>query len=265
MVHGLCNPEVPVSSCSRPPADGQRHLVATPNAVAVYEWFTPWMPATGVSNVKAVLKRRALTGNFRAQVAYQTAAVRPDLPDTPAKIGSAQAGAGEYCTGVVDVSAGTATAGFIRYGAAIDLSAAGDPGQADVALDVTDDACGSPIGTATLALSTTTTANAFAAVTPWVPAQHAAKIRAAIVISGLSGNFQCRLAYRTAATSKEAPGAWSTTFDTWRTADGEANTGDLSPTSANEMWIQFGVQHALSSGAALGQAIVSVALTGRKL
>ena len=131
-------------------------------------------------------------------------------------------------------------------------------------LDVSDDACGSVLGTATLALSTLTTTDAFAPVTGFVPALHAAKVKAALVVASLSGNFQCRLCYRVATTSREEPGSWSTTFDQWRSASGEYNTGDLTPASANEMWIQFGVQYSLSSGSALGQATVTTTVTGRK-
>lgn len=251
------------TSCSAPPAGGQVHVVAT-STDAIYTWLTPWMLAPGASNAKCTLKRRAVTGNLQCQVAYQTAAVRTDKPDDPATIGAAQSGAGEYCTGKVDISAGTASKTWIRFGVAASLTQAGSPGQADVSLDSATDACGQLVGTTTVSPVTYSTTNGFVPVTGWLPALAVEKLRATIVISGLVGNFQCRLAYRVATTSKETPGAWSTTFDAWRTADGEYNTGDLTPTTGSDMWVQVGLQFANSSGTAVGQATVTSAVHARK-
>ena len=63
-----------------------------------------------------------------------------------------------------------------------------------------------------------TTADAFAPVTGFVPALHAAKVKTALVIASASGFFQYRLCYRVGSTSRDEPGSWSTTFDQWRKA-----------------------------------------------
>ena len=105
--------------------------------------------------------------------------------------------------------------------------------------------------------------NSYVAVTPWIPTIAAAKMRAALSITSLTGDFQCRMAYRTAETSQQSPNGWSTTFDsTWRTA-GEATTNDLTPTYSDVMWVQFGLQYNLSSGTP-GQASVACAVAVQK-
>ena len=96
----------------------------------------------------------------------------------------------------------------------------------------------------------------------WVPASLAKKIKAAVVVNSLSGNFQWCLTYRTATTSKDVPDAWTADWDTLRTAT-EVNTGELSPTLTGKMWVQIGIQYNLS-GSTPGQAFVQIVLTAHK-
>lgn len=111
-------------------------------------------------------------------------------------------------------------------------------------------------------LLATSTADAFFVVTGWLPALQAEKLKLALVCSSLTGNFQYRVCYRLATTSTQDPGAWTTAFDQWRTA-GEACTGMLTPAGGSDMWIQVGIQYALSSGSALGQASVSAVVAAK--
>ena len=165
-----------------------------------------------------------------------------------------------------DVSSDTDTALFIRFGVAQKLSSgAATLGQTDVLLQVGYESCGALVGSATLALKTRTTEDCFTPVSQWLPAMTVDRIMAAIVATSESGEFRCRLAYRTASASKNVASAWSTTFDAWHTGPGEWNTGLLTPVLANDMWVQVGIQYALATGTALGQATVSVAAAVRKV
>ena len=92
------------------------------------------------------------------------------------------------------------------------------------------------------------------AITPFVPTIGAAKARGAFSATSLSGDFRWRPACRTAATNIQNADAW-TSLGSWATA-GEVNTTDLTPTLTGKMWVQYGIQYALS-GATPGQATLS--------
>ena len=81
--------------------------------------------------------------------------------------------------------------------------------------------------------------------------------------TSLTGNFQWRLVYRTAATSKESPGAWAVVTDANAPyGSGYVNTGDLSLSLAGKMWVQLGFQYLSTSGDA--QASLALALGTRR-
>lgn len=251
-----------MSSCGAGPSIAQLHLVA-PTTDTIYVWFTPWRSALGVKASRITTKRRAVTGNFQCRACIQTALVRADKPDDPVLLDSQmRAGAGETCV-AADTSSTAAGKMLLRYGVAYSVSSGG-LGQADVELAVVDDACGAQVGSATATLATQTTDTTYFVVTGFIPALYAAYVKAALVITGLTGNFQCRLAWRAATTSTEVPGAWSTTFDTWHSANDEIGTGELQPSVGGDMWVQFAIQYSLSSGSALGAATISVAIGARK-
>ncbi len=251
-----------MSSCGSPAATIQQALTAY-SSDTVYAWFTGWRVCIGLANVDSVLKRRAVTGNFQSRPTIQFAPTRTDNPDAPTLLDSQmRAGAGEaYSTD--DVTSAGASKFFYRLGVAYSLSS-GTGGRADVDASFVDDKCGGPIGNYAGELTTLSDTTDVIAITAWMPARLAAKIKAALNCVDLTGNFRYRLVYRTAATSTEAPDAWDTAFDTWRSAAGEANTGELTPTITNKMWIQFGIAYGNSSGSALGRASVYAMLAGRK-
>lgn len=251
-----------MSPCRSSPSISQQRLVA-PTTDTLYVWFTGWRSTLGVQNARLTTKRRAVTGNFQCRPCLQAAMVRGDVPDAPTLLDTQmRAGAGETCT-AADVGGALVGRTLVRYGVAYSVSS-GNLGQADVELAVVDDGCGEQIGQASVVLSALSTTDSYYVLTGWVPALLAAKVKAALVTSGIVGNFRFRLAYRKATTSTQAPGAWTTTWDAWRSAEEEVNTGELDVDAADSMWVQFAIQYALSSGSSLGSATISVGLGARK-
>ena len=232
---------------------------------------TGWMPSLGMEKIKAILMRAGNavvgTGQHQFKLAVQVALVRTDKPEPWGAVGTTWYNdGGESCTTEIDISADTDGALFVRFGVAHKLSlGTASLGQTDVELQVSYESCGGIIDGTTLALMADTTEDRFAPVGRWIPAMTVDRVMAAIVATSESGDFQCRLAYRTATTSQNEPGAWSTAFDAWHVGSGEWNTTLLTPTLANDMWIQFGIQYALTTGTSLGQATVSVATAVRKV
>lgn len=236
----------------------------TQSTTLAYKWFTPWGPATGLDTVIAILILTGLIGNFQAQLVIQTADVRPEAPNAPTLLGSALSSTTPYCTGAVSVSSYTAGAMWVRFGVAYNLTSGSALGAADVTLIVSDDRCGQAAGSATNTLHTTSTAtNTYVAVTGWIPAIVATKVKAALVATALQGPIQWRLAMRTATTTPEQPNAWSTTFDTWRTTAAEVCTGELATSISGAMYVQFGIQYILSGGS-FGNVIVAATVAVRK-
>ena len=240
------------------------HSLHTTSTTVAYTWYTPWMPATGLDNIIAVMILTGLSGNFQAQLAIQTADVRPEAPNSPSLLGSAQTTTTPYCTGAVSVASSTASAMWVRFGIAANLTSGSALGQADVTLMVSDDRCGQAVGTATNTLSSTTTAtNTFVAITGWIPAILANYVKAALVATALQGPIQWRLTMRTANTTPDLPNAWSTTFDTWRTTAGGICTGELATSISGAMYVQFGLQFILGSGS-FGNVMVASTVAVRK-
>ncbi len=240
-----------------------------------FEPVTDWMPATGLSDVKMVLKRKSVqlggtAPTFNVKPAIQVALVRPDDPGDWAAISGAgpYTGAGESNTTVLSVAATTAGKMFVRFGFSYYLGGtAPTDGQADVEVQVSYLSCGSIVGTMTQELQAfNTTTDSYVAVTGWIPAIDVSKVNAAFVIAGLSGNFQCQLAVRTAATSIQAPSTWSKLEGaSYRTSNGETTTSELTVTAGSDMFVQFGVAFCQSTaGAAPGQATVSTAVAVRR-
>lgn len=225
----------------------------------------------GVDSIKAILRFFALTNQFQGQVAIQTAACRTDSPDAWTALD--QAASSDRCTGNLDVSSYTASKLYLRLGVAYSLSSGSTNSQADVGLRVAVKACGAIVGSATLQCLAPDTSNYFAPVTRWMPASEAAKVKAALLVSGVVGNFRCRLTYRSAQidpTSVSDNWAAVDLEASWHTGNGEFPTGELTlPTGVgvsgridDKMWIQFGLQYSVSSGTA-GQATVSVVTATR--
>lgn len=236
-----------------------------------FEAFTEWMPVIGLDKLKAILRLRSLTNQFQCQLAYQTAAVRTDNPDAWATLD--QLTSTDRCTGVLDVSSALAGKFYVRFGLAYNISSGSTNSQADATLQLSYDACGMVAGGVTLQALAPDTSNYFAPVTGWIQAIDAAKVLAAILVSGVVNNFQCRLTYRTATVDTGViADNWAVVNleAGWHTGNGEFNTTLLTlPTGVGQsgriddkMWIQFGLQFSVSSGTA-GQATVSVATAVR--
>lgn len=114
-----------------------------------YMWFTGFFPCIGVDKVKVTWKNRAVVGNFQSQPCLQYAPVRVDKPNAPTAVGTLLVGAGESCTGEVDISADTVGQLYMRVGIAYSLSSGSTQGGADVSMDVHYVSCGRVIGTVT--------------------------------------------------------------------------------------------------------------------
>lgn len=247
----------------------QRSLNALPDRAA-YEWFTEWMPCTGVDKFLALLVNRNVQGNFRSQVAAQWAAVRTDESGlSVTTYGSAASGAGQATINSGDISSTSDEKFFVRFGVKYDLSTGSTAASAEVQLQVAYDSCGRVVGASSEQLQATSSTNSFKALTPWLPAMHAAKVKAAMVVNSLTGDFQWRMTYRTAEHFKEVPSAWTVDWNPgagglnpFRTAT-EVNTTELAPTLTDKMWVQYGIQFNLSS-TNQGQATVNAAVAVRK-
>lgn len=249
--------------CGKIIGEDTRSLNAT-TADERYEWYTSWLSATGMDEIKTVLKLRNLNGNFQCKHAIQVAPVRTDKPDAPEALGSYVTTNSEACSGLYDLSGTINDQYFIRFGVMYNLSS-GTFGRGDVTYQCSYAQCGQVLGATSVQLETSSTTEKYQVLTGWLPAIMAKKVMLAVVCASRSGNIQWRAAYRTATTSPEIPSAWSTTFDAngYR-ADGEFNTGEITPTVANEMWVQFGLQYNLSSGSALGTAAFQVSTAVRR-
>lgn len=229
----------------------EHHLVATSTTV-LYQWFTDWLPADGVDNIRAVLKCKNGGASFSWQLAIQTAAVRADAPDSPALLGAQQTGSGEYQTGDISVSGSTGTKRMFRLGIA--YNSQGTVQQGDVGLEAGWKEFGTPLGARTVELSALDTGTKYAVLTPWIPATFMSKIKAAFSLNSITGgtsNLRYQLAYQTAGTSVQQPGAWTNAepngFVTPSATYDERNTGELTA-STTDMWFRIGVAYGLTSG-----------------
>lgn len=226
-----------------------------------YTWFTGWMPCMAMDDASGTLKLVGVLGALRGQVAYQFAVTRTDKPSAPVAIGTQQTADGEYFYSTTDFNIGAVAPGnsFVRFGVAHDLSAAPNQGVAEATLQVGIRQCGGHKGAWSGHLETLTTSSKFVPITGWFHTLSVVKIQIATILASLGGNAQVTLTYRTATASPELPGNWDATgLGSTLTANGEANSGELTPTTTGKMWIQFGLKYELSSGSSLGQVDVSV-------
>jgi len=234
----------------------QVHLVAVSTTDA-FHWFTGWMPSIGLDNVKAAIKSHAVSGPLRVQLAMQVASTRPDDPGSPTKLGSALDGDGEACTGMVSVADTTDDTYFVRFGVAYALQ----PGQSglaqgDVTLVLSYTQCGKVAGGKALSLASSTSTDAYVAVTSMIPAILVQKVKAMVVARSLNGNFEWKLCYRTATTSTQNPSGWTALEANYHGA-GEFCIPDTAVSLDSVMWVQLGVLYHSSSGAGDAQLDVS--------
>ncbi len=240
-----------------------QHTLSTLTTTLSYTWYTGWVPCVGMDTVKAVIRVRNVVGNFQAQPAFQVASVRTDMPDAPVAVGSPM-GAGESCTGEANVSTDTDDKMFIRFGVAHGLSSGSALGSADVEFEVGSVACGRIVGTSTQTLVTTSTSSVVYPIGGFLPALEVAKWKLGAVISGLTGNAQWRLCWRSATTSMEVPNAWTTTESYRSTSNTVVNTGEVATAITNDMYVQPGIELSLSSGSTPAQLTITTTLGARR-
>jgi hypothetical protein len=113
----------------------QKNLTAVTDNAVQYEWFTDWIPCTGMDYARVVLRIRALQGDFNARPAYQTAITRPSKPDAAAGSGTVRTSVGDYYE-VIDLTSVTNSKFYIRLGVEYTLTAEGTDGSADVSVQV---------------------------------------------------------------------------------------------------------------------------------
>jgi len=214
------------------------------NTTVTYIWFTGWVPCVGLDKVKALLFRKNAGQYVQTQVAYQTAEKVITDPSAPGVLGTAQTGNGSYNMSLTDIATTTDGEMYIRFGVAACLTQ-GNPDRAEVGLQLCTEVYGTIVSTRTLDLVTPDTGSYDVPVTDWLPSTTLTKSKSVLNIMNASATFQCRVAYRTAATRIENPSAW-TSQDTFHTS-GSVNTGELSA-STTDFWIQFGIEHQNSSG-----------------
>lgn len=232
------------------------------------EWMTGWLSCAGLDFISAVINGRACTSNhLEIQLVQQVAKVRTDNPEQSVAKGSVQtpsSGVFSYPTGVLDISADTDEAAFVRWGVIYKYAGGQSPASGDIELNVAYTRCGEVVGAGTWQLDSTTTAVQYVPIAGWLPALLVDKVKLAAIVTNLSGNLQWRLVYRTAATSTSVPGSWTDVTDGDAPyTSGEVNTGDLAVSLGTVMWVQLGIAYNLSSGGT-GQASIAAALSTRR-
>jgi hypothetical protein len=274
-------------TCANVTKETWKHL-AVFSTDAEIEPFTEWMPCEGIDTVRAVMKIKASNGSPKVQLAMQCAAVRPSNPTAWQALGSYSSTGDREVAVEQDVAAttiNTAANFWVRFGLLFKIDS-GTIGGADCALSVSYDQCGQVVGHMNQVLeSSLKQDDLYVPVGPFIPILFADKVKIATILTSMvtltSGGdtnaLGVKAAWRTANTSPESPNAWSTTFsagtNTERSADGEYDTGELTPSysgSPPPMWVQFGLHFAKvntsGSGPVTGtvSAVVSAAVAVRK-
>jgi hypothetical protein len=233
-----------------------------------------FQPGVGLDKIRIVVKRKSVSTagtapTFTFKPAYRLALVRPDNPGSWSAIAgqSGWTGSGEGFADI-DVSSLTTGQAGIQFGISYQLSGTSPTdGQADLEVTISYISCGTNVGTVTQELNTfNTTTNTNVAITGWLPTLGVDYVVAFFMIAGLANNLRLQLCYRTATTSFQAAGAWTLLEGaSYRTADGETSTTQLSMSLTTVMWVQFGIAYSQSSaGAAPGTATVTTTTWVRK-
>lgn len=239
----------------------ERHLVAT-DATLRYEWYTDWFLAVGVDTIRGAIQISGSDGSgyFTAQMAIQTALIRPDGAGTPAYLGSTTSVSAT--TGDITVTSNLAPASnaphWFRLGIA--YSSGSSTRQADVGFEASWAQMGSLIDSQQVVLTTddVTTTNdvKILPITRWFPQRFASKIRIASQIDSIfgSGTIYYKYVAQTAAYYVAVPGAAFNGYDlnAYAAASaGESATGDiayLATLGDSGMWMRVGVIFYLYTG-----------------
>ena len=219
----------------------------------------------GLDVIKAIMTLRSVlvsAGTFSGQLAMQTAAVRTDNPDAWAVVAGLSASAASGATAdasstSISIATTTALKAWVRFGVTFSSGAAG--GAADVGLAVSYAACGSTVGNWKGQLVADSATDSFVAITPFLPSILADKIKAAIIVSSVTGTFTCRIVVRYAAVLTDVPGAWVNTTDT--NSNTERNTGEITLSNGANMYVQIGLAYSASGGGhSTGDVVVSTGI-----
>ena len=231
------------------------------STVTQYAPLTGWMPCTGLDSVRAVIRNSAVTSSFQSRLAVQFASVRTDNPGDWIDMDQWLVGAGDLCTGDDSLPSQADTAFFVRFGVGYVRPSGSGTAGADVSVQLSFQACGNVVGNARFhAVVSGDDGPYYMPISDWFPLQHATSVRAAAVVSGVSGGtFNWRLTLQTATTEVEQAGAWSDSFQaTDYSGGGETNTGDVQISNTTDMWGRFGVRFGRSGGSSLTQADIQV-------
>lgn len=198
---------------------------------------------------------------------YQTAAFRPDNPDTPVLLtGTTLTGAGEKSAAAYSLTSAVSTKFWIRFGVAVKAGAAG-LAQADVGLQAAFVPLGQVVGSAAINTLVASSTPAYFPIGGPIPAIVFSKLRLAYLLESVSGHAAWKIAYRTGPTSLATMGSWNTLAaeTTWRTTLGEGCTPEIAQSlTASDFWVQFGIACALSGGATAGPVVLQTILGVRK-
>jgi len=227
-------------SCGRLTPEIQKSLTAVSASQAQVEFFTDWLPCTGIDMAHVVMQIRNLTGDFGARPCFQIASVTPNKPDAPAAFVGVSYYVADGATFDLQNLASITNGEFlIRFGVQYMIQDT-DVGTADVSLQVSYGAKGQMRGKFSkdlVALNDTLEHREI--LTDWIPALQVSKFNIAY-LSNADAEFQYKFAYQTAEATIDSPGPWTGT-SSWFAGDQERNLGDQSPTTTGKMWIRIGV------------------------
>ncbi|MFH1463435.1 MAG: hypothetical protein ABIO70_03525 [Pseudomonadota bacterium] len=246
-------------SCARLTPEYSANLSTNDDTFVQYRWFTDWITCAGLSNVRATIKRINADNSFSVRFAFQIAKVRTNDPGSPTVLaGDAyHSGNGESCTDDLDLSTYADDGFFVRFGVAYKLTEGSGYASADVYFQVAYGLKGSVIGKGSQQVLAPDSTYRYLLISDWVPALSAVKFQVAYVVSDASADFYTRLAYQTAATSIEEPGAWTT--DGTEAGDDREVCEQVSISTSNKMWVRFAIAYKANSGSNLS-AYVSGAI-----
>jgi hypothetical protein len=226
--------------CGRLTNEVQKRLTAISTTEEQVEFFTDWIPCTGIDEARVVMRIRGRSGDFGAKPSLQVASVRTNKPDSPVGFpGESYVSTNSDNYADVDLSSVCDDEFFIRFGVMYKITSS-DVGSADVSLQVSYRAKGQIRGTMSEELvALNDSLSQRVVITEWIPAIEVSEFNVAYV-SDADSDYQYKFAYQTAATTIEEPDSW-TGVGSWISGDAEDNIGDQTPTTTDKMWIRIGV------------------------
>ena len=220
--------------------------LTTVSGTASYMPFGPWMSAVGVDECKALLLAKQKIGALTVQFAVQTATARTESPGSWTGLASAQASASEYCTSEVSLTSALGSKAWMRFGSSF-LMPSGSYAQGDVSVQTSLVSRGMVVGEMPETTLTCDAHNSWMTpwTTRWVPANWVDKVSAGVWLAAKTGAPEVRVAYQAALIRESNPSDWAAAMPggtaSWTTV-GDKNTGDVSLTLTDTMWVRFGIQ-----------------------